>query len=45
MYPSRHACAAGGFPRPAGCENESAGLWVYPRYVSSSQLIGACLGC
>ena len=32
MYASQHACAKGGFPRPAGCENETAGLWVYPRY-------------
>lgn len=38
MYPSRHACAKGGYPRPVGCENETAGLWVYPRYVSPPPL-------
>jgi hypothetical protein len=25
-------CKTGGFPRPKGCENETAGLWVYPQY-------------
>jgi hypothetical protein len=37
MYASSHACAKDGYPRPAGCENETAGLWVYPRYVSTVQ--------
>jgi hypothetical protein len=32
MYASSHKCAGDGWPRPPGCENETAGLWVYPRY-------------
>ena len=34
MYPSSpiKKCVQGGWPRPAGCENETDGLWVYPRY-------------
>jgi hypothetical protein len=29
MYASSHRCAPDGFPRPPGCANETAGLWVY----------------
>ena len=35
MYPSSHKCAKSGWPRPAGCENETGGLWVYPQYQTS----------
>ena len=31
MYPSSSKCLAGGWPRPAGCQNETTGLWVYPQ--------------
>jgi hypothetical protein len=31
MYPSSSKCLAGGWPRPAGCHNETTGLWVYPQ--------------
>jgi hypothetical protein len=32
MYPASHKCAVPGWPRPMGCDNETTGLWVYPRY-------------
>lgn len=32
MYPSTHACAKDGYPRPVGCSNETSGLWVFPRH-------------
>jgi hypothetical protein len=37
MYPSSPVskCRTSGFPRPAGCENETTGLWVYPVYQAS----------
>ena len=37
MYPSSpvEKCRVGGFPRPAGCENETTGLWAYPVYQKS----------
>eukprot|EP01051_Picozoa_sp_SAG22_P011846 SAG22_NODE_1177_length_5246_cov_48.458908_5_plen_143_part_00 len=37
MYPSSpiQKCAKGGFPRPAGCEHEHDGLWVYPVHQAS----------
>jgi hypothetical protein len=45
MYPSSHCsgttgplckrCRDGGWPRPPGCDNETEGLWVYPRYQAS----------
>ena len=37
MYSSSPGCRDPGFPRPAGCANETSGLWVYPgAYTSRS---------
>ena len=37
MYSSSPGCRDPGFPRPAGCANETSGLWVYPGAYTSSQ--------